>query len=819
MTDDVQNQATAAARTPIRPIGPADGASGERSGIPWGRYVAAVKRRRVLVAGIVVGALAIGALATRFFRPTYEVHSTIWLATGSNAAPVDGRRGNDRLLAAPAWGEVLHSYSVLDPVVDRLSLFVTPKSPADSAAVASFHASPAIAAGKYSLRVSADGRSWTLEDEHGKTVDRGAVGDSVGRAAGFRWAPRQPALGRDRAIAFTVVEPRQAAMKLRNRLEIGFPDTSFISVRLSGPRPARDARILNEIGRQFVATASGLIRGNQAQSAQQLAQQLGQAESALRSSEEALRNYRTGTVGLPSQDDPSVALRDPSFAALFDQRAELDSVRADRQALERVLGGGGGTGPRIDPAALLAIPSARSAPELSAAIADLTKAQSQLATLRRTYTDEYKAVQDARADIARIEQQTLPTLAQGVLDRLRNRERALDTRVAQSSGALRAVPSRAIDQQRLQRDVQVNASLYNAIRGQYDAARLSELSAVPGVAVLDSAVAPLEPVTNTVPGILLAALLAGAALALATALLLDATDRRLWYPEQVEALGYEIIGAVPRAPEAKREMDDPVAAAQVAESMRSLRLNVLNAMLGARPVALSVLSAEIGDGKSFVATQLARSFAQAGHRTVLVDGDIRRGVADQAFHLTRTPGLTDHLAGKVSLDEATRATTYPNLAVIPSGTRLHEGPELLSSAKLPALITALGARYEIIVVDTPPVGAGADAGCLASATRNALLVLRAGKTDRKAAKTRLAQFQRLPIHLLGVVLNAIRAEGSFASYSYLPEYAVYAPRPYAEGAPVEEERPLAVSRDGAPDAAAEGSSSRPSRRVRPENHW
>ncbi|NUS96765.1 MAG: hypothetical protein HOQ11_05075, partial [Gemmatimonadaceae bacterium] len=66
---------------------------------------------------------------------------------------------------------------------------------------------------------------------------------------------------------------------------------------------------------------------------------------------------------------------------------------------------------------------------------------------------------------------------------------------------------------------------------------------------------------------------------------------------------------------------------------------------------------------------------------------------------------------------------------------------------------------------------------------------------------------------------AIRAEGSFASYSYLPEYAVYAPRPYAEGAPVEEERPLAVSRDGAPAAAAEGSSSRPSRRVRPENHW
>jgi tyrosine-protein kinase Etk/Wzc len=590
-----------------------------------------------------------------------------------------------------------------------------------------------------------------------------------------------------------VLNPRQASIKLRNRLVVGFPDTSFLSVRLTGPHPVHDAAIINAIGRQFVGTAAKLTSGSQSQSAQQLEAQLSQAETALRSSEEALSSYRTGTVGLPSQDATTGA-RDPSFDALYDQRTQLDNIRADRQALQRVLSSRSSQG--IDAAALLAIPSVREAPELTGALADLTKAESNLQALRRTYTDEYRAVTDARAEVDRIKQQTLPSLARGVLDRLQARENALSSRVAAANGALRSVPGRTIDEQRLERDVQMNASVYTALRSQYDGARLSEIAAVPGIAVLDSAVAPLEPVTNTVPGILLASLLAGVALAIALALLLDAADHRLWYPEQVEALGYEIVGAVPRGGGGGRNgLGDPVAAAQVNESIRALRLNVLNAVLGKRPVVVSVLSAEVGDGKSFISSELARCFAQAGQRTVLVDADVRRGTADQTFAVARTPGLTDYLAGHVPLDAVIRPTAQKNLDVVASGTRLVEGPELIGSPALPSALGAISARYEVVIVDTPPLGAGADAAALATATGNAMLVIRAGKTDRKAAKARLAFIERLPVQMLGVVLNAIRAEGMFAAYSYLPEYAVYAPDSYDAGVSVEAERPLTVARE------------------------
>lgn len=787
------------------------------SGIPWDRYLAALKRRRALVAGIVVAAVALGFVATRFFRPTYEVHSTIWLANGASTARPNELPGNERLLAAPAWGEVLRSYTVLDPVVDAMSLFVTPAHAADSAIVDGFHATPTIAAGKYRLEMSADGRSYTLKDKDGKTVERGTPGDSIGRALGFRWAPTPATLGRDRTIEFTVVNPRQAAIKLRDRLVVGFPDTSFLSVRLTGPRPARDAAILNAIGRQFVTAAATLTSGSQSQSAQQLEAQLAQAQAKLRTSEDALRSYRAGTVGLPSQD-PATGARDPSFNALYDQRAQLDSIRADRQALQRVLAAKN-DGQGLDAAALLAIPSVREAPEMTGALADLTKAESNLQALRRTYTDEFASVREARAEVDRIKQRTLPALAQGVLDRLRNRENALSSRVASASGALRSVPGRAIDEQRLERDVEMNTAIYTALRNQYDGARLSEVAAVPGVAVLDSAVAPLEPVTNTVPGILLASLLAGVALAIAAALLLDATDKRLWYPEQIEALGYEIVGAIPRA-NVRRGVTDPVAAGLVSEACRALRLNILNAVLGARPVMLSILSAEPGDGKSFVSAELARCFAQAGQRTILVDGDVRRGGVDQTFAVDRAPGFTDYLAGHATLDAVIRPTAQKNLSVVPSGTRLAEGPELIGSPALPAALAALAARCEVLLVDTPPLGAGADAAALATASGNAVLVIRAGKTDRKAAKARLAFIERLPVRMFGVVLNAIRAEGMFAAYAYLPEYAVFAPKSYGATDPArsaEGDRSLADVAPSEPESDESASDAAPAARA--ENHW
>ena len=167
-----------------------------------------------------------------------------------------------------------------------------------------------------------------------------------------------------------------------------------------------------------------------------------------------------------------------------------------------------------------------------------------------------------------------------------------------------------------------------------------------------------------------------------------------------------------------------------------------------------------------IAANLAQSFADAGQRTLLIDGDIRRGELDKRFEIERVPGLLDYIDGRATLDQTLRQTTSQLLWVLPRGSAQARGPELLVSPVVPNLITELQRRYEVIIVDSPPLGAGIDPFVLGSATSNLLLVLRAGESNRKLAEAKLKLLSRLPIRVLGVVLNNVRLRGDFQYYAY-----------------------------------------------------
>lgn len=794
------------------------------STIPWDRYRDALWRRRGLVAVVLALGLLAGLALTRIVRPSYETRTTIWL--GGTAASGDAKSGPVRggpLLAAPAWAEVLRSYAVLDDVAERLSLFVTPERAGDSLAFAGFHSTARLLPGEYSLKIDDTGRRFTLEDDDGRVVDRGAVGSPVGARVGFAWTPGAQALGRDRTIDFKVLRPRQAAMKLRKRLEVALPDTSFLVATLTGPTPERDATILNEIGRRFSAVAADLTRQGQAQVTQTLETQLGQARQALRDAEQRLERFGSSVGVVPAPADAGV--RDPVVTAFYDDRAQYDEVRQDRQALQRALAGGSG---HVDVAGLLAIPSVREAPELTGALDELTKSEALLEAMRRTYTDQYQPLRELRVAVDRMKRQTLPTLAAGVLDRLRRREEALGARLGRQSSELRAIPARQVEQARLQREVQLDAGLYTMLKSQYDAARLAEASAVPGVAVLDTAAAPLEPVTNTRPGILLAALLASLALAGGIALFLDRLDGRLWHPQQAAELGLPVLGTVPLVRDGARDVDDPLAAAQLVEAFRGLRLDLRHELGGEGKGALrvAVLSAVPGEGKSLVAARLARACAEAGMRTVLVDGDVRRGALDSTFRLERSPGLVEHLAGEAPLERVIRATAERRLFVVPSGARVQRGPEFVGSPAMARLVGQLAGTYDAVIVDTPPLAAGADAYALATAVGNAVVVLRSGETDRALLRERLEPLTRLPVRLAGAVVNAVRPGKAYGGYAYLPEYALFAAAPAGYASAGDTEVPLlpapsadASSGDGDASAGAPGAKSSDSARRRSPNHW
>ena len=116
-----------------------------------------------------------------------------------------------------------------------------------------------------------------------------------------------------------------------------------------------------------------------------------------------------------------------------------------------------------------------------------------------------------------------------------------------------------------------------------------------------------------------------------------------------------------------------------------------------------------------------------------------------------------------------QATPYPRLSFIGCGARTPFGPELLGSAEMARLFAALRPRYEVILVDSPPLSVGVDPYILGTLTGNLVLVLRSGVTNRELAGAKLDAVDRLPIRLLGAVLNDIRPDGAYRHYSYFPE--------------------------------------------------
>jgi capsular exopolysaccharide synthesis family protein len=378
---------------------------------------------------------------------------------------------------------------------------------------------------------------------------------------------------------------------------------------------------------------------------------------------------------------------------------------------------------------------------------------------------------EAQAKVDTLRTQVVPTYISSLSNALKAQELALSSQVNQAGAEIRQIPGRMINEQQLTRDRDVLATMFANIQLQYQNARLQEASATPDVQVLDPAVEPQRPARNSALVIVLAAFAISLGLALALAVLLDRLDKRFRYPEQVtRELGLSILGAVPAIRRIRGEQS-PEEAAQVVEAFRTIRMNIAHAYGAAGPVMLTVSSPSPGDGKSLVASNLALSFAEAGYRTLLVDGDIRRGELHRMFDVERRPGLLDQLSNQASLDAVLRPTSHQNLTLVPCGTRHHHGPELLGSAAMRDLMAQLKSRFNVIIIDSPPLGAGIDPFVLGTATGNLLLVLRSGETERDMAENQLKLMDRLPIRLLGAVLNSVNtAETAYKYYRYVYGY-------------------------------------------------
>ena len=747
------------------------------TGVDWRRVWSAVARFKWLIAVVTILGTVGGLAATRFIKPQYMVQATLWIDQPDQRGGVD--RGPIRAgqpLEPEAWLDLLKSYRVLDQVVRDQRLFLTPKAREDAPLFDTFRVADQYRPGVYRLAIDGSGRTFTLSTDKGVEVEHGAVGDSIGARLGFTWAPPAGTIPAGRTMEFSVATVRDPARSLSDELEVATdPAGNFLRMHLKGADAGRITATVNAIAERFVQVAAELRRQKLTELTKILDQQLAGAHQNLLDAEQALERFQVNTIARPSQIPKAGGTDDPAFASFFKMQVDRDQVQRDREALERVIAQAGDSG--LSAEALAVVGSVQQNVQLTQALAELTTKQAELRALRYKYADAYPLVQKRLGEIATLQRQTIPNLARQLRAELSGREAELGRRVTADSRTLQAVPPRAIDEARLQRQVTLAENLYTNLQKNYDEARLAEESAVPDARILDHAVMPQDPVRNTAPRVIFLGFAASLALGLCGAVVLDRIDPKVRYPDQVSrGLGIPILGAVPHLRNLPRggrgggaRVPDDVN--EVVEALRGVCLNLVYAHGGRAPLLVTITSPGAGDGKSFIAANLAHTFADGGHRTLLIDADIRRGVLHRRLSVRRRPGLSDFLRGEAQLDAIVQATQFPALSLIGCGTRAYNAPELLGSPAMTSLVNGLRSGYDVVLIDSPPLAAGVDPLILSTLTGTLALVLRTGYSHRDVTAAKLEVLQRLPVRMLGAVLNDVPAGGAYRYYSYyLPGY-------------------------------------------------
>lgn len=734
--------------------------------IPWGRYADALKRHALLILAIVLAGCAAGLYVSRRVQPVYEVQATVWITPGLSAqsGPIRGQQ----LLPQTSWVDLLRSFAIVDPVVRRLRLNVSYRQPGDSIFFTDFESRPRIRPGPYLLKIEPN-RHYVLSTDKGIPIETGALGDSIGRTLGFGWAPAADLFARRRSLVFWVTTPRNASVTLLSKLHTSLPDDGqFLKISITGSDGQRSANALNAWAEQFVASSGDLKKRHLVEFKKILSDQLSTAEHELRAAEIQLEQFRVNTITLPSDGAPVAggvqATRDPVIANYFQQKQTLSDVRNERIALEQLIANPNGGS--LDPQAFLMLPSVlNNAPQLRAAIEDYSSRQAALRTEQQFLTDANPRIKQLRDGIRVLQTETIPQIAQSILQTLKAREQNMNARVETESQELRAIPSRTIEEMRLLRQVSASENLYTVLKGRYEEVSLAEAQTTPDLSILDVALPPPHPNSNDAPRLFLLIVLASVGAAVGISLLHDRADRRFRYPEQAtNELGLTIAGTVPRFRPGRGGDFQIEIMSQAIESFRTLRLALQYEFPPDAPIALSVSSPSGSDGKSLVASNLALAFAGAGYRTLLIDGDVRRGSLHTTFDVPVTPGLVDYLSKDVSVDAVAKGTASENLFLLPRGKRTNRAPELLVSADMGILVQAARQKFDVVIIDSPPFIAGVDAYALGAAAGSILVVLRQGISDRKLAAAKLGVLDRLPIRILGAVINGVPTGGSYKYY-------------------------------------------------------
>lgn len=332
----------------------------------------------------------------------------------------------------------------------------------------------------------------------------------------------------------------------------------------------------------------------------------------------------------------------------------------------------------------------------------------------------------------------------------------------------------------LLRDLEVSQELYNHYYSRLQQAAVKVTAEGQTARIIDRAVRPLRPFKPNITLNLMIGLVLGMGVGLGLVFLLAFLDDKVKSAFDIESsLGVPLVGIIPHifsidAQEKARIVADEHDRHAV-EAFRSIH-STLKLNEESRNAKVILTTSTIpSEGKTFVSTNCAITFATHGERSIVVDADLRMPNVAKGLDISAKPGVIQYLTEDADLDSVIQKDYLPNLDILPAGGNTKSTTQILSSDRFSNLLHELRLRYDRVIVDTPPVATVSDALNILPLVDGVLLIIRFNTVKRKTAAVNLKRLRESNIPILGAILNNLNTHvaGYYYSHYYDKSYKSY----------------------------------------------
>ncbi|KUR75519.1 polysaccharide biosynthesis tyrosine autokinase [Novosphingobium sp. Fuku2-ISO-50] len=537
-------------------------------------------------------------------------------------------------------------------------------------------------------------------------------------------------------------------------------NSRLATISFTATDPALAAKITNAWADEYIQANLQRRFDSSAYAREFVSNQLNEARAKLEQSERDLNSYAR-SAGLIKTHDESAQVagvagmvpNSVTTASLLQLNMLANTAEQQRIAAEQRWNA-------VSHGDLLNAPEVLGNTTISALLASRAQIDGDLQSERARHLDDFPTVIKLKAQQAALSKQ-IAGLATSIRNSVKQQydaaldaENKLNAQVSLLKGSSLSEQDKMVRYNLLSRDADTNRLLYDNLLQRYKELTASAGISASNISIIDRAEVPIKPSAPNIVQYLAIGLVIGILLSAIAVTVRHQLDDAIHIPEDINGkLGIPLLGVIPSLPQEDlvEALKDPKS--HVSEGYSSLRSSLLFSSQHGLPKSIAVTSSQPAEGKSTTALALAQSITRLGRSVVLVDVDLRRPSQHAMLNADNKLGLSTVLTQQAGLDDVIGHDPVTNLSYITSGPVPPSPSDLISSDRMVRLIRELEQRFDVVVLDCPPVMGFADAPQLANMVQGTVFVIQADRGRRGSLRSSMNRLRGVRANILGGVLT------------------------------------------------------------------